>query len=185
MRESCHDRVPAIDPEREETMSAALAIPAAILNTIPAHHFGAGAQPAWRAGARGFGVAAVATTSKPGGQPRSHRRRIFAHDHHLPGRARNPGTDDPTGGQAGRRGARHRPHGQSAVETEIALIKLQAQVTERTEILQIAEHYKAKVVDCGPIRSSCGSPAAARSSTASSRWYARSAWSSWSGQARS
>jgi len=75
--------------------------------------------------------------------------------------------------------------GQSAVETEIALIKLQAQVTERTEILQIAEHYKAKVVDCGPIRSSCGSPAAARSSTASSRWYARSAWSSWSGQARS
>ena len=39
--------------------------------------------------------------------------------------------------------------GQSAVETEIALIKLQAQVTERTEILQIAEHYKAKVVDCG------------------------------------
>jgi acetolactate synthase-1/3 small subunit len=40
--------------------------------------------------------------------------------------------------------------GQSVVETEIALIKLQAQVTERTEILQIAEHYKAKVVDCGP-----------------------------------
>jgi acetolactate synthase-1/3 small subunit len=39
--------------------------------------------------------------------------------------------------------------GQSAVETEIALIKLQARVTERTEILQIAEHYKAKVVDCG------------------------------------
>ena len=40
--------------------------------------------------------------------------------------------------------------GQSVVETEIALIKLQAQVNERTEILQIAEHYKAKVVDCGP-----------------------------------
>ncbi len=40
--------------------------------------------------------------------------------------------------------------GQSVVETEIALIKLQAQVSERTEILQVAEHYKAKVVDCGP-----------------------------------
>jgi acetolactate synthase-1/3 small subunit len=39
--------------------------------------------------------------------------------------------------------------GQSVVETEIALIKLQAEVSERTEILQIAEHYKAKVVDCG------------------------------------
>ncbi len=39
--------------------------------------------------------------------------------------------------------------GQSVVETEIALIKLQAEVGERTEILQIAEHYKAKVVDCG------------------------------------
>ena len=38
--------------------------------------------------------------------------------------------------------------GQSVVETEIALIKLQAEVSERTEILQIAEHYKAKVVDC-------------------------------------
>ena len=34
--------------------------------------------------------------------------------------------------------------GQSVVETEIALIKLQAEVSERTEILQIAEHYKAK-----------------------------------------
>ena len=39
--------------------------------------------------------------------------------------------------------------GQSVVETEIALIKLRIQVNERTEILQIAEHYKAKVVDCG------------------------------------
>jgi len=39
--------------------------------------------------------------------------------------------------------------GQSVVETEIALIKLKAIVSERTEILQIAEHYKAKVVDCG------------------------------------
>jgi acetolactate synthase I/III small subunit len=39
--------------------------------------------------------------------------------------------------------------GQSVVETEIALIKLKAKVSERTEILQIAEHYKAKVVDCG------------------------------------
>lgn len=39
--------------------------------------------------------------------------------------------------------------GQSVVETEIALIKLKAEVGKRTEILQIAEHYKAKVVDCG------------------------------------
>jgi acetolactate synthase-1/3 small subunit len=39
--------------------------------------------------------------------------------------------------------------GQSVVETEIALIKIDADVHERTEILQIAEHYKAKVVDCG------------------------------------
>jgi acetolactate synthase-1/3 small subunit len=39
--------------------------------------------------------------------------------------------------------------GQSVVETEIALIKLRAEVSKRTEILQIAEHYKAKVVDCG------------------------------------
>lgn len=39
--------------------------------------------------------------------------------------------------------------GQASVETEIALIKLKAELRERTEILQIAEHYKAKVVDYG------------------------------------
>ena len=38
--------------------------------------------------------------------------------------------------------------GQAVVETEIALIKIKAGLHERTEILQIAEHYKAKVVDC-------------------------------------
>jgi len=39
--------------------------------------------------------------------------------------------------------------GQAAVETEIALAKLRADLRSRTEILQIAEHYKAKVVDYG------------------------------------
>jgi acetolactate synthase-1/3 small subunit len=38
--------------------------------------------------------------------------------------------------------------GQSVVETEIALIKIKAPLHERTEILQVAEHYQAKVVDC-------------------------------------
>jgi acetolactate synthase-1/3 small subunit len=39
--------------------------------------------------------------------------------------------------------------GQSVVETEIALVKLKAELQSRTEILQIAEHYNAKVVDYG------------------------------------
>ena len=40
--------------------------------------------------------------------------------------------------------------GQSVVETEIALVKLKAtDANARTEALQIAEHYKAKVVDFG------------------------------------
>jgi acetolactate synthase-1/3 small subunit len=38
--------------------------------------------------------------------------------------------------------------GQSVLETEIALIKVKAALHERTEILQVAEHYQAKVVDC-------------------------------------
>ncbi len=38
--------------------------------------------------------------------------------------------------------------GQAVVETEIALVKIQANLDERTVILQTAEHYKAKVVDC-------------------------------------
>ena len=38
--------------------------------------------------------------------------------------------------------------GQAVIEAEIALIKLKCSLTQRTEILQIAEHYKAKVVDC-------------------------------------
>jgi len=34
-------------------------------------------------------------------------------------------------------------------ETEIALVKLEAELDQRTQILQIAEHYSAKVVDYG------------------------------------
>jgi acetolactate synthase-1/3 small subunit len=39
--------------------------------------------------------------------------------------------------------------GQAAIETEIALVKLKSSLHQRTEVLQIAEHYKAKVVDYG------------------------------------
>jgi acetolactate synthase I/III small subunit len=39
--------------------------------------------------------------------------------------------------------------GQPVVETEIGLVKIKAEIRERTEILQIAEHYNAKVVDYG------------------------------------
>lgn len=39
--------------------------------------------------------------------------------------------------------------GDQAYETEIALVKLRAGLDERTQILQIAEHYGAKVVDYG------------------------------------
>ena len=39
--------------------------------------------------------------------------------------------------------------GNLAYETEIALIKVVAPPEERTEILQVAEHFKARVVDYG------------------------------------
>ncbi len=39
--------------------------------------------------------------------------------------------------------------GGAAYETEIALVKLQCQLDERSQILQIAEHFNAKVVDYG------------------------------------
>jgi acetolactate synthase I/III small subunit len=39
--------------------------------------------------------------------------------------------------------------GQSVYETEVALVKLKCPVGERTELLQIAELYSAKVVDYG------------------------------------
>jgi len=39
--------------------------------------------------------------------------------------------------------------GDLAYETEIALIKIEAPLAERTEILQVAEHFKARVVDYG------------------------------------
>ncbi len=39
--------------------------------------------------------------------------------------------------------------GDAAYETEIALVKLQAGLDRRTQILQIAEHFGAKVVDYG------------------------------------
>ncbi len=38
----------------------------------------------------------------------------------------------------------------AAYETEIALIKLECGIQERTEILQIAEHFNGRVVDYGP-----------------------------------
>lgn len=37
--------------------------------------------------------------------------------------------------------------GDSSYETEIALIKIECSLSQRTEILQVAEHYGAKVVD--------------------------------------
>ncbi|MEN8159997.1 MAG: acetolactate synthase small subunit [Myxococcota bacterium] len=40
--------------------------------------------------------------------------------------------------------------GDDSYETEIALVKLESRLDQRTEILQIAEHYGAKVVDYGP-----------------------------------
>jgi acetolactate synthase-1/3 small subunit len=39
--------------------------------------------------------------------------------------------------------------GQAVIETEVALLKLECAVDERTEILQIAEQFGAKVVDYG------------------------------------
>jgi acetolactate synthase I/III small subunit len=39
--------------------------------------------------------------------------------------------------------------GQAVIESELALVKLKCAPKERTEILQIAEHYHAKVVDFG------------------------------------
>ena len=39
--------------------------------------------------------------------------------------------------------------GQFVYETEVALVKIQCKLSERTEILQIAELYSAKVVDYG------------------------------------
>ena len=39
--------------------------------------------------------------------------------------------------------------GDESYETEIALVKLRAELDQRTQILQIVEHYGAKVVDYG------------------------------------
>jgi acetolactate synthase I/III small subunit len=39
--------------------------------------------------------------------------------------------------------------GQAVIESELALIKVKCAIKERTEILQIAEHYRCKVVDYG------------------------------------
>jgi acetolactate synthase-1/3 small subunit len=40
--------------------------------------------------------------------------------------------------------------GDQSYEVEIALVKLECPLDRRTEILQVAEHYKARVVDYGP-----------------------------------
>ena len=60
--------------------------------------------------------------------------------------------------------------GQSVIESALALIKLKVGIKERTEILQIAEHYRAKVVDYGANSMiTCAPPRArAASSTRSS-----------------
>jgi len=39
--------------------------------------------------------------------------------------------------------------GQPVIESELALVKLKMSLSERTEVLQIAENFKAKVVDFG------------------------------------
>jgi acetolactate synthase-1/3 small subunit len=40
--------------------------------------------------------------------------------------------------------------GLAVIESEQALVKVRVALENRTEVLQIAEHYKAKVVDYGP-----------------------------------
>ena len=40
--------------------------------------------------------------------------------------------------------------GDHSYEVEIALLKLECPLDQRTQILQVAEHYKARVVDYGP-----------------------------------
>jgi acetolactate synthase-1/3 small subunit len=40
--------------------------------------------------------------------------------------------------------------GHAAYETEIALVKIGSKLDSRTQVLQIAEHFGAKVVDYGP-----------------------------------
>jgi acetolactate synthase-1/3 small subunit len=40
--------------------------------------------------------------------------------------------------------------GDQSYEVEIALVKLECPLDRRTQILQVAEHYKARVVDYGP-----------------------------------
>ena len=40
--------------------------------------------------------------------------------------------------------------GDESYEVEIALVKLECALDQRTQILQISEHYKARVVDYGP-----------------------------------
>ena len=40
--------------------------------------------------------------------------------------------------------------GDASYETEIALVKVKVALDDRTQILQVAEHYGAKVVDYGP-----------------------------------
>jgi len=40
--------------------------------------------------------------------------------------------------------------GQAVIESELVLVKIKVALKERTEILQVAENYKAKVVDYGP-----------------------------------
>ena len=40
--------------------------------------------------------------------------------------------------------------GEDAYATEIALVKIESPLAERTQILQVAEHFKARVVDFGP-----------------------------------
>ncbi len=39
--------------------------------------------------------------------------------------------------------------GQAVIESELALVKIEIGLKDRTEILQIVEHYRAKVVDYG------------------------------------
>ena len=39
--------------------------------------------------------------------------------------------------------------GQAVIESELALVKVKVALADRTAVLQIAEHYKAKVVDYG------------------------------------
>ena len=111
-------------------------------------------------------------------------RRVAHDDRRRRRRTWRPAASRRTCGSSSTSSASRTSPARPPVRRELAMVKVAADAEARTHVMQLADVFRARVVDVAPDRSSSRSPARATRSTACSTFSGRSACSKSRGAAR-